>query len=158
MNRKSRLKRQQILEAEVAVSHCLVMRLSIAESLRWIQERYNLELSRVTFCRLKKKIDDNVTARLYDIAKGGFLVQHEKRIRTLETIEGELWRLYKETLRVGDNKEAHSILNDLAYVQPYLAAFFESTKAVMEYHGNNMSIENKTQSFDLDDIQDNNII
>lgn len=155
---RKRLTKQQTLEAEAAVSQVMVMRMTMDKSLTWIKDNYHIELGQSTYSKIKRKIDDNVTARLYEIGKGGFLVQHDKRIKSLETIEMELWKLYHKAWEDKDMKEAHSVLNDIAYIQPYMAAFYESTKAVMEYHHNAMNIENKTQTFDLDRMGDNDII
>lgn len=157
-----RLNRQEMREAKIAVAHVMTMRLPSKQALEWIKERYNINMSASSLTRLKRIIDKEVTKNLYSVAKGGFMIQHNERIQSMKTIETELWNLYRHARKIDDYKEAHAVLRDLAYIQPYISAYYEATKAVMEFNYKHEGpfTDDRANPFDLDSMgpDDNSIV
>ena len=86
------------------------------------------EMSRMTYYRTKARVEQKKLQRLHEIAKVGFVHQHIERIDQLELIQREMWKNYY--LEKSPLKKV-VILEKIAAVQPYLSAYYESTKMVM---------------------------
>ena len=119
-------------ETERLVKDCLVMRLSEKNSLIYLKNNGH-EISPRTFYYTKGKLQNNKLKRLYEIGQYGFVDQHLERIDNLEVISQEMWKQYwKEK----NPYKATAILKMIADVQPYLSAYYEATKMVIESNGN----------------------
>lgn len=110
------------------IIYCLIQRFNENESLGYLKaEGYDITVR--TLERIKKKIKEDESSRLNEIAKSGFVSQHLERIDQLELIQKEMWsRYYQEK----DPSKQVAILLTLAQIQPYLSQYYESSKDVME--------------------------
>jgi len=106
----------------------MVLRLSEEESLTYLKDR-GYDISRSELYRLKSEIRDNTQQRLNLVASEEFLANHLQCIDTLKTIETQLWENYKN--ESNPSKKA-SILMQIADLQNYKTAFFDSTRYVLE--------------------------
>ena len=66
---------------------------------------------------------------MYEIGKIGFVHQHIERIDQLELIQREMWMLYDQEK---EPRHKAAILEKIANVQPYLSAYYEATKMVIQ--------------------------
>jgi hypothetical protein len=108
------------------VIHCMIMRLSWKESDQYLQSK-NIKMSERRFYEVKKEIQESRFERLAYIAKQGFVDAHLERIGQLEMINEEMWKQYKE-----GNYEAMEALTKIMILQPYLSAFYDASKQIME--------------------------
>lgn len=104
------------------------MRLTEKQAMLYMKNN-EMEISGRTWRRDKKKINDVKLDRIYEIAQYGFEDQHLERIDKCELIEQMMWqqfafetRPYQRTL----------ILEKIVKMQPYLSAYYEATKKVIE--------------------------
>jgi hypothetical protein len=105
-------------------------------------------VSRATYFRYKKKLEEKKLERLYHMANLGFEYQYLDRIDGLELIEKKMWEEY--------NKEKIpwkrvQILKNLVEIQPYLSSIYEASKFVIDDKKiiktkNIIEINNKTTS------------
>jgi hypothetical protein len=115
-------------DIEKAVVETIRMRLSTEQALQYM--KYNgFSVSRATYFRHKKKLEEKKLQRLYHMANLGFEYQHLDRIDGLELIEKKMWEEYNK--EKGPWKRVQ-ILNDIAQIQPYLASIYDSTKFVID--------------------------
>ncbi|HET9807903.1 MAG TPA: hypothetical protein VFP49_13450, partial [Nitrososphaeraceae archaeon] len=115
-------------DTEKAVVETIRMRLSTEQALQYLKDN-GFYVSRATYFRRKKKLEEKKLERLYHMANLGFEYQHLDRIDGLELIEKKMWEEY--------NKEKGSwkrvqILKDIAEIQPYLSAIYEANKFVID--------------------------
>ena len=115
-------------DTEKAVVETIRMRLSTEHALQYMKDN-GFCVSRATYFRHKKKLEEKKFERLYNIANIGFEDQHLTRIDGLELIEKKMWEEY--------NKEKESskrvqILKDIAQIQPYLSTYYEATKYIVD--------------------------
>ena len=115
-------------DTEKAVVETIRMRLSTEHALQYMKDN-GFSISRATYFRHKKKLEEKILQRLYNMATIGFEDQHLQRIDGLELIEKKMWEEY--------NKEKEpfkrvQILKDIAQVQPYLSSYYEATKYVID--------------------------
>ena len=107
------------------VMRCMIMRLDEKESLAYVNEQ-GYDISRAQFYRVKKKIKDSRFERLSQIAKG-FVDHHLERMDTLDLVNYEMWRKYRQ----GDYK-ALDALAKIAETQTILSQYYDASKMVME--------------------------
>ena len=67
--------------------------------------------------------------RLYLMAKVGFVDQHLDKIDKLECIEKEMWKKYRECK---DPYKGVEILTQIANLQPFLSAYYDSIRYVIK--------------------------
>lgn len=115
-------------DTERFIVHCVRMRFTEQQSLAYLKAN-SIDISRTWFYRIKGRLEAQKLSRLYEVAKIGFVDQHLERIDQLEIIQQEMWKLYH--LEQGPFKKA-CILEKIANVQPYLSAYYEATKMVVE--------------------------
>jgi hypothetical protein len=108
------------------VIQCMAMNLSEKESLTYLNDR-GFKISRQYFFKLKKSIKESRFDRLALIAKSQFVDQHLERIDTLELIQQEMWRLFREK----DYKGMDALLK-IAELQTYLSPYYDASRYVME--------------------------
>jgi hypothetical protein len=86
-------------------------------------------ISQATYSRMKRKLQDQKLSRLYHIAKIGFSDNHLATIDKLELIEQLMWKDHSECK---DPFKRACIKEKIANIQPYLSAYYEATKDIME--------------------------
>jgi hypothetical protein len=106
----------------------MVMRLSERESLQYLHDR-GFQISRDSFYRLKRKIQQSRFDRLNLIAKTQFVDQHLERIDQLELVNQEMWKLYNEEKNTF--KKA-LVLEKIAELQTYISPYYDASRYVME--------------------------
>ena len=115
-------------DTEKAVVETIRMRVSTEQALHYMKNN-GLSISRATYFRHKKKLEEKKLERLYHMANLGFEYQHLDRIDGLELIEKKMWEEYNKEK---DPWKRVQILKDIAQVQPYLASLYDSTKFVID--------------------------
>ena len=114
-------------DTEKAVVETIRMRLSTEQSLRYMKDN-GFSISRATYFRHKKKLEEKKLERLYHIANLGFEYQHLDRIEGLELIEKKMWEEYNKEKTPWKRVQ---ILKDIAEIQPYLSSIYDATKYVI---------------------------
>jgi hypothetical protein len=104
------------------------MRLTIEQSLEYMQDA-GFPVSQATYCRIKRKLQNQKLKRLYHIAKIGFTDVHLTAIDNLELVQRLMWQDYHNCK---DPFKRACILEKIANVQPYVSAYYETTKDVIE--------------------------
>jgi hypothetical protein len=85
-------------------------------------------MSRASYFRHKKKLEEKKLKRLYEIAKIGFQDQHLERIDIYEMGFKMMW----ENVRLEEDPyKRNSMIKDILLLQPYLSAYYEATKLVI---------------------------
>ncbi|HET6717874.1 MAG TPA: DUF4756 family protein [Nitrososphaeraceae archaeon] len=115
-------------DTEKAVVETIRMRLSTEQALQYMKD-IGFSVSRATYFRHKKKLEEKKLERLYHMANLGFEYQHLDRIDGLELIEKKMWEEYNKEK---DPWKRVQILKDIAQLQPYLASIYDSTKFVVD--------------------------
>jgi hypothetical protein len=87
------------------------------------------KISRQYYNKLKKEIKDSRFDRLSLIAKTQFVDQHLERIAVLETIQSELWSLYRNE---PNNYKKSEILEKIANIQSYISSYYDSSQYIMQ--------------------------
>ena len=100
-------------DTEKAVVETIRMRLSTEQALQYMKDN-GFCVSRATYFRHKKKLEEKKLQRLYHMATLGFEYQHLDRIDGLELIEKKMWEEY--TKEKGSWKRVQ-ILKYIAEVQ-----------------------------------------
>jgi hypothetical protein len=103
----------------------------------WLNEKQSLEyLKEVGFdigpaklYREKRKVEAMKLKRLYHIAKIGFQDQHLDRIDIYEMGFKMMWQ---NVLLEKDPYKRNSMIKDNLLLQPYLSAYYEATKLVID--------------------------
>src|SRR5215211_3032873 len=80
-------------DTEKAVVETIRMRLSTDQALQYMKDN-GVTVSRATYFRHKKKLEEKKLERLYHMANLGFEYQHLDRIDGLELIEKKMWEEY----------------------------------------------------------------
>lgn len=110
------------------VIETMVMRLSTKESLLYLQD-HGFPIKEATYFRDKSKLEKMKLQRLYLMAKIGFVDQHLDKIDKLECIEKEMWKKYREC---NDPYKGIEILTQIANLQPFISAYYDSTRYVLK--------------------------
>ena len=122
------IKSNVVNERQKAVIETIRMRLTEKQSLEYLKE-VGFEIGPATFYREKKKVEELKLKRLYHIAKIGFQDQHLDRIDNTELCLKLMWQNYhleKDPFR------RFQMLKDIIMVQPYLSAYYETTKLIVD--------------------------
>ncbi len=118
----------------------MVLRLREKEALSYLKDR-GFKISHDFYYRLRKEVQQNTHTRLSLIASEEFLSQHLERLDTLKTVHNELWNNY----HIENNPTKKSnILMQIAELQQYLSAFYDSTQYVMQ-HAASMKVKQQQQ-------------
>ena len=104
------------------------MRLTEKQSLAYLREM-GFEISPKTYYNDKRKVESLKLKRLFHIAAIGFEDQHLERI---DTYELGFKRMWQNVLLEKDPYKCNSMIKDILLLQPYLSAYYESTKLVIE--------------------------
>ena len=115
-------------DRQKAVIETMRMRLTEEQSLAYLKEiGYNI--GPATLYREKRKVESLKLKRLYHIAQIGFQDQHLERIDIYEMGFKMMWN---NVLLEKDPYKCNSMIKDILLLQPYLSAYYESTKLVLE--------------------------
>ena len=124
MTVKSRL----LSDRQKAVIETIRMRLTEKQSLAYLKEM-DFEISPKTYYNDKRKVESLKLKRLYHIAQIGFQDQHLDRIDNTELALKLMWENYHLEQ---DPYKKFQMLKDIIFVQPYLSAYYETTKLIVE--------------------------
>ena len=139
-NIKTKNRFRGLNETQRAVIETIRMRLTEKEALAYLASNdVGFPMSRQTYYRVKKKVNDLKLKRLYNIASVGFEDQHIERIDQLEIIQKLMWSEYRACT---SPYQRVLILEKIANVQPLLSAYYDATKEIM----NNRMIEQEQQA------------
>jgi hypothetical protein len=116
-----------LTDTEKAIVETIRMRLSTEQALHYLKD-IKFSISRATYFRHKKKLEEKKLERLYHIANIEFEDQHLARIDGLELIEKKMWEEYNKE---EDPCKRVQILKDIAHIQPYLSSYYEATKYIV---------------------------
>jgi hypothetical protein len=122
------IKSNVISERQKAVIETIRMRLTEKQSLEYLKE-VGFEIGPATFYREKSKVEAMKLKRLYHIARIGFQDQHLDRIDNTELCLKLMWQNYHLEQ---DPFKRFQMLKDIIMVQPYLSAYYETTKLIVE--------------------------
>lgn len=111
-----------------AVLETMRMRLTETQSLAYLKE-LGFECSHATLYREKAKLEKMKLQRLYHIAKIGFQDQH---LETIDQYEMGFKMMWQNVLREMDPAKQNSMIKDILMLKPYLSAYYEATKVIVE--------------------------
>lgn len=125
-----------ISDRQKAVLETMKMRLSTNQALKYLKD-VGCNISERTLRNDKNKLNDLKLTRLYHIAKIGFVDQHLEKIDKLELIEKKMWEEYHKE---PSPYKRVDILVQIANVQPFLSAYYDSTRYVIECRERNLRL------------------
>ena len=117
-------------DTENLVMQTARMRLTGKEAVLYMRAR-GTSISLKHYYKVKGKIDSEKLNRLHEIGKYGFVDQHLERIENLELVQELLWKNYW-TVHVKKPDTALRILREIREIQPYLSAYYEATKHIIQ--------------------------
>ena len=135
-------------DRQKAVIETIRMRLNQKQSLEYLRE-VGFDIGQATFYREKRKVESLKLKRLYHIAKIGFQDQHLERIDVYEMGFKMMWQ---NVLLKKDPYKCNSMIKDILLLQPYLSAYYESTKLIVEKQ---QQQQNEKQGYDEDEVMIN---
>ncbi len=115
-------------ETEKAVIETMRLKLSTNHSLQYLKDN-ELPLSRASYFRHKKKLEEKKLQRLYEIVRIGFEDQH---LETIDELEMSFKILWANVLRERDPYKQNQMIKDIIMLKPYLSAYYEATKYIVE--------------------------
>ena len=124
-------------DTDKAVVETIRMRLTTDQALQYLKDN-EFHLSRASYFRHKKKLEQMKLRRLYHIAKMGFQEQHLDRLDNTELCLKLMWENYHLER---DPFKRFQMLKDIILVQPYLSAYYETTKLIVEKQKQQNEIE-----------------
>jgi hypothetical protein len=116
-----------LTDTENAVLQTMTMGMSPSKAVAYLKEA-GIEISKRTYFRAKKRIEETKWQRLYRIAEL-FTDQHLHRIDRLELVESLMWKNYEEEKSPFKKVE---ILTSIVNMQPYLSNYYGATRFVLE--------------------------
>ena len=122
------IKSSVLSDRQKAVIETIRMRLNEKQSLEYLKE-VGFDIGPATYYREKRKIEELKLKRLYHIAKIGFQDQHLERIDIYEMGFKMMWQ---NVLLEKDPYKRNSMIKDILLLQPYLSAYYEATKLVID--------------------------
>ena len=143
-------------DTEKAVVEAIRMRLTTDQALQYLKDN-EFPMSRASYFRHKKKLEGTKLKRLFEIAKIGFQDQHLDRIDNTELCLKLMWENYHLER---DPYKKFQVLKDIITVQPYLSAYYETTKLVFdqrqEQQQNEIEFNNNISIIDEMEFNNNN--
>ena len=115
-------------DTDKAVLETIRMRLTTDQALQYLKDN-EFPLSRASYFRHKKKLEEKKLKRLYEIAKIGFEDQH---LETIDEFHLGFRMMWKNVLREQDPYKQNSMIKDILLLKPYLSAYYEATKYIVE--------------------------
>lgn len=117
-------------ETETLVLQTMRMRLKGRDAINYLS-MHGKDITLEHYYRVKGKLDGEKLKRLHEIGQFGFEDQHLERIDNLEIIQELLWKNYWK-VHIHRPEIAVKILREIREIQPYLSAYYEATKHVIE--------------------------
>lgn len=127
-NESNSITLRTITDRQKVVIETISMRLSTKEALIYLHD-HGFPVKEATYYREKAKLQNMKMERLYLMAKVGFVDQHLDKIDKLECIEKEMWKKYRDCK---DPYKGVEILTQIANLQPFLSAYYDSTRYVIK--------------------------
>ena len=147
------IKSNVLSDRQKAVIEAMRMRLNEKQSLEYLKE-VGFDIGPATYYREKRQVEQMKLKRLYHIAKIGFQDQHLDRIDNTEFCLKLMWENYHLEQ---DPFKRFQMLKDIILVQPYLSAYYETTKLIVEKQQSQEQNNNEIESIDDDDDDDDDI-
>jgi len=114
-------------ETEILVLATKIYRYQEDAALEYLKKK-GCEMSRATYYRTLGHIEGETRKRLHEIARG-MNELHMERIDELEKVRTAMWEQYKmEEIPILKVR----ILKEIKELQPYISAYHESTKDILE--------------------------
>ena len=104
------------------------MHLTEQQSLTYLKE-VGFQCSHATLYREKTKLEKMKLKRLYHIAQIGFQDQH---LETIDQYEMGFKMMWQNVLRERDPYKQNSMIRDILLLKPYLSAYYEATKLIID--------------------------
>ena len=124
-------------DTETLIVQTSRMRLRGKEALSYL-EAHGKKITLEHYYRVKGKLDGEKLKRLHEIGQYGFEDQHLERIDNLELVQELLWKNYW-IVHLNKPDTALRLLREIREIQPYISAYYEATKHIIE---NNNGQEN----------------
>jgi hypothetical protein len=115
-------------ETEKGVIETIRMRLTTDQSLQYLKDN-GFSMSRSSYFRRKKKLEEKKLKRLYEIAKIGFQDQH---LETIDQYEMGFKMMWQNVLLEKDPYKQNVMIKDILLLKPYLSSYYEATKLIIE--------------------------
>ena len=122
------IKSKVLSDRQRAVVETLRMRLNEKQSLEYLKD-VGFDIGPATFYREKRKVESMKLKRLYHIAQIGFQDQHLERIDNYEIGFKMMWQ---NVLLEKDPYKCNQMIKDILLLQPYLSAYYEATKLIID--------------------------
>jgi hypothetical protein len=106
----------------------MTMKLTLSQSLEYMKHEGH-KMSKRTYYRKKKEVQDMKLERMRFIAKVAYEEQHLERIDRMELIENQMWVNYHHEK---DPLKKVRILAEIVSIQPYISSYYEATKDLLE--------------------------
>jgi len=106
----------------------IVLDLNETESLQYLEDK-GFKISERYLYRLKNKVKSERFHRLSLIAQAQFRDQHIQRIETLEVINSEYWKLYRDEKVVWHKAR---ILEKIVELQTYISSYYDASRYILE--------------------------
>ena len=146
------IKSSILSDRQKAIIECIRMRLNEKQSLEYLKE-IGFEIGPATYYREKRQIEAMKMKRLYHIAKIGFQDQHLDRIDNTELCLKLMWENYNKEQ---DPFKRFQMLKDIIMVQPYISAYYETTKLIVDKQQSEQLGHPNLQSYKLGQTNNNN--
>ena len=117
-------------DTEELVLQTIRMRLKGKDAIIFLQA-HGITISLQHYYKVKGHIEKNKLKRLHEIGQFGFEDQHLDRIDNLELVQELLWKNYWK-VHLNRPDSALRILREIREIQPYLSAYYEATKYLIE--------------------------
>ena len=117
-------------DTETLVIQTTRMRLKGKEALAYLSA-HGTNITIQHYYKVKSKLDSEKLNRLNEIGQYGFVDQHLERIDNLELVQELLWKNYWK-VHLGKPDTALRILREIREIQPYLSAYYEATKHIIQ--------------------------
>ena len=105
-------------DTEKAVVETIRMKLTTDQALQYLKDN-EFPMSRASYFRHKKKLEEKKLKRLYEIAKIGFQDQHLERIDVYEMGFKMMWQ---NVLLEKNPYKCNVMIKDILLLQPYLSS------------------------------------
>ncbi len=115
-------------DTDKAVIETMRMRLTTDHALQYLKDN-EFPLSRASYFRHKKKLEEKKLKRLYEIARIGFQDQH---LETIDQFEFGFKLMWQNVLRERDPFRQNQMIKDILLLKPYLSAYYEATKLIID--------------------------
>jgi hypothetical protein len=115
-------------DTQKAVLETTIMKVNLAHALDYLKNM-GYPMSRRTYYRHKKNIQELKLDRMRFIAKVAYEEQHLERLDRMEMIENEMWLCY---WREKDHSKKVKILDEIPNIQAFISSYYEARKHLVE--------------------------